>query len=80
LLITLDLIPWLTHRAAPTGASTPATVTRVFDGISYRVSIAGQFTGTAFDALAQVNAGRSPPCVFTARWAGPKNGDPNVVP
>jgi hypothetical protein len=67
------------HRPAD-GAFTTATVTQVFYGISYRVGIASQFTETAIDALVQVNAGRSPPCTFTARWAGPKNGDPNVIP
>jgi hypothetical protein len=65
---------------AADGAFTTAAKTQVFDGISYTVSIAGQFTETAIDALVQVNAGRSPPCAFTARWAGPKNGDPNVIP
>ena len=65
---------------AADGAFTTAPVTQVFDGISYRISIAGQFTETAIDALVQVNASRSPPCAFTARWAGPKNGDPNVIP
>ena len=65
---------------AADGAFTTAPVTQVFDGISYRISIAGQFTETAIDALVQVNAGRSPPCAFTARWAGPKIGAPNVIP
>ena len=65
---------------AADGAFTTATVTQVFDGISYRISIAGQFTETAIDALVQVNAGRTPPCAFSARWAGPKVGEPNVIP
>ena len=62
------------------GAFTTAPVTQVFDGISYRISIAGQFTETTMDALVQVEAARQPPCAFTARWAGPKTGDPNVIP
>jgi hypothetical protein len=62
------------------GAFSTPPVTQVFDGISYEISITGQFTETAIDALVLVEAGRQPPCSFTARWAGPKNGDPNVIP
>jgi hypothetical protein len=62
------------------GAFTTPPVTQVFDGISYVISIAGQFTETTIDALVHVEAGRQPPCAFTARWAGPKTGDPNVIP
>ena len=65
---------------AADGSFTTPPVTQVFDGISYVLSIAGQFTETAIDALVHVDAGRQPPCSFTARWAGPKNGDPNVIP
>lgn len=62
------------------GAFSTPPVTQVFDGITYEVSITGQFSETAIDALVQVEAGRQPPCAFTARWAGPKSGDPNVIP
>jgi hypothetical protein len=53
---------------------------QMFDGINYTISISGQFTETAMDALVVVGAARQPPCSFTARWAGPKSGDPNVIP
>ena len=62
------------------GAFSTTPVTQVFDGISYVISISGQFTETTIDALVLVEAGRQPPCSFTARWAGPKSGDPNVIP
>jgi len=62
------------------GAFTTTPVTQVFDGISYVISISGQFTETTIDAMVLVEAGRQPPCSFTARWAGPKSGDPNVIP
>lgn len=62
------------------GSFTTPPVTQVFDGIAYELSIAGQFSETAIDALVHVEANRQPPCAFTARWAGPKNGDPNVIP
>ena len=65
---------------AADGTFLTSTVTQVFDGISYDISITGEFSETAMDALVPVEAGRQPPCVFTARWAGPKNGDPNVIP
>ncbi len=62
------------------GSFTTSAVTQVFDGISYQLSITGEFTETAMDALVTVMAGRQPPCSFSARWAGPKSGDPNVIP
>jgi hypothetical protein len=62
------------------GAFSTTPVTQVFDGISYVISISGQFTETTIDALVLVEAGKQPPCAFTARWAGPKSGDPNVIP
>jgi hypothetical protein len=62
------------------GAFSTPPVTQVFDGISYAISITGQFTETAIDAQVLVEAARQPPCAFTARWAGPKSGDPNVIP
>ena len=62
------------------GAFSTPPVTQVFDGISYVISISGQFTETTIDAMVLVEAGRQPPCSFTARWAGPKSGDPNVIP
>ena len=65
---------------AADGTFTTRLVTQVFDGISYTISIAGAFTLTAMDARVTVQAGRQPPCSFTARWAGPKDGNPNVIP
>ena len=65
---------------AADGSFSTTPVTQVFDGISYVISISGQFTETTIDALVLVEAGRQPPCSFTARWAGPKSGDPNVIP
>lgn len=62
------------------GAFSTPPVTQVFGGISYAISITGQFTETTIDALVLVEAGRQPPCAFTARWAGPKSGDANVIP
>lgn len=65
---------------AADGAFSTTPVTQVFDGISYVISISGQFTETTIDAMVLVEAGRQPPCSFTARWAGPKTGDPNNIP
>ena len=62
------------------GAFSTPPVTQVFGGINYAISITGQFTETSIDALVLVEAGRQPPCSFTARWAGPKSGNPNVIP
>ena len=65
---------------AADGTFTTPTVTQVFGGISYQISIAGQFSETAIDALVTVAAGVQPPCTFSARWAGAKSGAPNVIP
>ena len=65
---------------AADGAFSTPPVTQVFSGISYAISITGQFTETTIDALVLVEAARQPPCAFTARWAGPKDGDRNVIP
>ncbi len=65
---------------AADGSFTTAPVRQVFGGISYEISIAGQFSATGMDALVTVAAAQSPPCGFTARWAGPKIGEPNVIP
>lgn len=62
------------------GSFATATVGQVFDNISYRIGIVGRFTQTAIDATVTVSADRQPPCTFTARWAGPKVGAPNVLP
>jgi hypothetical protein len=62
------------------GSFTTTTSTQVFDNISYQITIAGQFSLTGMDATVQVAAARQPPCSFTARWAGAKDGAPNVLP
>lgn len=62
------------------GSFSTTAVTQVFDGISFQISITGQFTETAMDALVTVAADREPPCTFSATWAGPKIGEPNVIP
>jgi hypothetical protein len=62
------------------GSFTTPPVTQTFDGIAFTISLSGDFTETAMDALVLVEAARQPPCSFTARWAGPKDGDPNVIP
>ena len=62
------------------GTFSTVPVTQQFDGVSFVISIAGQFTETSIDALVQVQAGGQSPCAFTARWAGPKTGDTNVIP
>jgi hypothetical protein len=57
-----------------------AAATQIIGGVTYQVAITGQFALTAMDATVRVDAARQPPCTFTARWAGPKSGPPNVIP
>lgn len=65
---------------AADGSFTTTPVTQVFGGVSCTIGISGQFSVTAMDAMVQVDAARRPPCSFTAHWAGPKDGNPNVIP
>jgi len=69
-----------TGTLAADGSFTTPAVTQVFGSTSYRIGIVGRFSTTAIDALVTVEAGLQPPCSFTARWAGPKSGAPNVIP
>jgi hypothetical protein len=62
------------------GAFSTDPVNQVFGGITYVISITGQFTATTIDAEVHVDAAKQPPCTFTARWTGPKTGEPNVIP
>jgi len=64
----------------PAGHFTTTPVTQVFGGISYTLTIAGDFSAAAMDARVDVSAARTPPCQFAARWAGPKSGAPNTIP
>lgn len=62
------------------GSFRTAPVSQVFDGVSYQIGITGRFSTTAIDAEVHVAAARQPPCSFTARWVGPKDGAPNTLP
>jgi hypothetical protein len=42
--------------------------------------LSGRFTVPAVDIRADVEAGRQPPCHVSARWSGPKDGPPNLLP
>jgi hypothetical protein len=45
------------------------------------IRIAGRFTATGFDALVTVDVQRaSGACRYVVRWAGTKQGPPNVIP
>jgi hypothetical protein len=46
---------------------------------SFNISIAGQFSVTAFDATVQVDQ-LSPACGYKVHWVGSKSGAPNTFP
>ena len=69
-----------TGTLSANGAFTTPALTQVIGGVSYAVSITGQFGLTTIEAQVRVDAARQPPCTFTARWAGLKDGAPNVIP
>jgi hypothetical protein len=58
------------------GAFSTPPVTQVFSGISYVLSIAGQFSATEIDALVQVAAGRQPPAPSPPGGRGPRMAIP----
>ena len=62
------------------GSFVTTAATQVFGGITYQIAISGRFTLTTLDADVHVAAGQQPPCSFTARWVGPKDGQPNTLP
>lgn len=62
------------------GALTAPNATHTLGGVSYVIGIQGMFTATAMDATVTVAPQVTPPCHFSARWQGPKNGTPNVIP
>jgi len=49
---------------------------------THTLTIAGTFTTTAIDATVTANVQRtgSANCQYTVKWAGPKQGGPNVIP
>jgi hypothetical protein len=51
-------------------------------GETHTLTIAGTFTTTAIDATvtAVVQRTGSADCQYTVKWAGPKQGAPNVIP
>lgn len=59
--------------------STPAQAFTI-GGVNYSISIAGTFEVQSMNAVVTVQAALAPPCQFSARWTGPKQGTPNVFP
>ena len=51
-------------------------------GETHTLTITGTFTTTAIDATvtAVVQRTGSADCQYTVKWAGPKQGEPNVIP
>ena len=49
---------------------------------THTITIAGSFTTTAIDATvtAVVQRTGQAECTYTVKWAGPKQGSPNVIP
>lgn len=57
---------------------------KVFNGPgeTHTLTIAGTFSTTAMDAVVTANVQRTAGanCQYLVRWAGPKQGGPNVIP
>jgi hypothetical protein len=60
------------------------TIPKVIGGSSESntITISGTFTTTAIDAMVTIDVQRagSVNCRYTVKWAGPKQGGPNVIP
>lgn len=60
------------------------TIPKVIGGTSESntITISGTFTTTAIDATVTIDVQRagSANCRYSVRWAGPKQGGPNVIP
>jgi hypothetical protein len=79
----------LTHAANPYSGTVQrngafATAPKVFNGPGeiHTLTIAGTFSTTAIDATvtAVVQRTGSTNCQYVVKWAGPKQGGPNVIP
>ena len=59
-------------------STTPVTVSA--GGTISTITIIGTFTTTAMEARVDVVVSAASPCAYAVRWAGPKDGAPNVIP
>lgn len=82
-----DTLLKVTHAGAtyagtlrPDGQFTGQPQTFMIGNVTYLIKLNGRFTAQAVDIRADVEAGRQPPCGISARWSGPKDGAPNVLP
>jgi len=67
-------------RLGPGGKLTGEPATFKIGDATYVIVLSGQFTAQAVDIRADVTAQRTPPCGISARWHGPKDGAPNMLP
>ena len=77
----------LTHASRPfpgsvanDGAFSTTPVTVSAGGTTSSITIIGTFTITAVEARVDVAVSAATPCTYAVRWAGPKDGAPNVIP
>jgi hypothetical protein len=82
-----DTVFTITHAGAsyqgtlrPDGQFTTRPATFSINGVTYTLTQTGSFTAQAVDIRVDVDAARLPPCRISARWSGPKDGPPNVLP
>jgi hypothetical protein len=82
-----DSLLTVTHAGAsyqgtlrPDGRFTTRPGTFAIYNVTYTIRLTGSFAPQAVDIRADVEAGRQPPCHIAARWSGPKDGPPNVLP
>jgi hypothetical protein len=82
-----DSVFTITHAGAsyegvlqPNGLFRTRPTTFTITNVTYGITLVGTFSADAVDIRADVQAGRQPPCHLAARWSGPKDGPPNVLP
>jgi hypothetical protein len=58
--------------------TTPRSV--VVGTATFRITLAGQFSVSGFEATATVEQTSPVACAYSVRWLGTKSGSPNVIP
>ncbi len=58
--------------------TTASTV--VVGSATFRITLAGQFSVSGFEATATVEQTSAAACAYSVRWLGTKSGPPNIIP
>jgi len=89
---TVDHVPGggtltLTHAGVTHSGTVDASArfqtaarTVVVGAATYRITLAGQFSVSGFEATATVEQTSGETCAYSVEWLGTKSGSPNIIP